>query len=229
MQKNILLVGSEERLPLYQDACENPEIEFRVAGNLHATLGAIKEKVPSLILVDYDALGAVGVEVCHTLKKYPGTQRLPILFVVSRGNTEHLSEVLEIPINDYIFLPLDPEDFKLRLKAQFELLQFKDKRKLISVAEKIEELEKLLEIFPEYNAARQELSSIYEKTEQLEKAIDSNLELAKQYYRQNNFGLAMEEISKMKNMLAQKSMQFSQQAQLIEVLDRCSQILGGGK
>jgi len=225
MQKNILLVGTEERLPLYQEAAENPEIEFRVVGNLHATLEAIKEKIPSLIMVDHEALGSLSLDIAHTLKKYPGTQRLPLIFIISQNNQEPLLDALDIPINDYLFLPLDTEDFKLRIKTQLELLSLKEKRKLISVKEKVEELEKLLEIFPEYNAARQELSAIYEKTGQIEKAMDSNLQLAKEYYKQNNFGLAMDEITKIKNIIAQQSIQFASQAPLIEALDRCIQML----
>ena len=225
MQKDILFVGAEDRLLLYQDACEDESFHFQVVSNVQSTLESIKEKLPNLILVDHDALGARSIEICQTLKKYPGTQRLPIILVISHENREDLLKALFLPINDYLFLPLDAEDFKLRVAVQLNLLEFKDQQKLMSVEDKIEELEKLLEIFPEYNAARQELSAIYEKTHQIEKALATNLALAKQYYLQNNFGQAMETIASMKNMIGKQSMQFSHHAQLVEALERCHQLL----
>lgn len=226
MQKDILLIGVEDRLPLYQDAYEGDDVEFRVSYNLHNSLESIKEKLPNLILVDHEALGNNSIEICQTLKKYPGTQRIPLIFLVSRSNIDDLLEVLFIPVNDYLFLPLDTEDFRLRVESQLKLLELKDEKKLLSVEDKIEELEKLLKIFPDYNAARQELSDIYEKTGRIEDSLESHLKLAKEYYHQKNFGLSMEVITKMKGMLSKNSIQFSGYAQFMEALERCLQILG---
>ena len=193
---------------------------------MHGALQTIKEKLPNLILVDQDILGKRSIEVCQTLKKYPGTQRLPLMFIVPRTNFSDLLEALYIPVDDYIFLPLDTEDFKLRVKAQVGLLEFKEEKKLMSVSEKIEELEKLLQIFPDYTAARQELTDIYDKTGRIVDALESHLKLAKEYYRENNFGLAMDIIVKMKAILAKQSVQFGAHAQFVEALERCTQILG---
>ncbi len=226
MAKDILLIGSEERISLYQEAYGKGDLEFRIAKDLNATMEAIKERLPALILVDHAILGQRSVEICQTLKKYPGTLHIPLLFITNQGLCDDLIEVLYIPVNDYIFLPLDPDDFRLRLDAQFQLLDFKDKKKLISVEEKIEELKNLLDRFPNYNAARQELSAIYEKTGQMEAALASNLELARQYYHQKNFGLAMEIIARMKNMLAKQGVQFTSQNLFLEGLQRCLDMLG---
>ncbi len=230
MPKDILLIGSEERVALYQEAYNKSDLEFRVAKDLNSTMEAIKERLPMLILVDYDILGRKSVEICQTLKKYPGTLHLPLIFLtprhISNEQNTDLLEVLYIPVNDYIFLPLDPEDFRMRMDAHFQLIEYQEKKKLISVEEKISELKILVERFPNYTAARQELSAIYEKTGQIQQALASNLELAKQYYHQKNFGLAMEVISKMKNMIAKQSIQFSGHSLFLEGLQRCIDILG---
>ena len=106
MQKDILFIGAEERLPLYQDAYEemNEQLSFRVVTDLHGTLQAIKDHLPNLILVDHEVLGKRSIEICQTLKKYPGTQRLPLIFIVPRAQFEDLLEVLYIPVDDYVFL-----------------------------------------------------------------------------------------------------------------------------
>lgn len=226
MAKDILLIGSEERIPLYQEAYGKSDLEFRVTKDLNSTMEAIKQRLPNMIFVDHGVLGRRSLEICQTLKKYPGTQYLPLLFITTRNAGDDLLEALEIPVNDYLFLPLDPEDFKSRVNAQLQLFEFKDKRRLISVEEKIEELKNLLERFPNYNAARQELSGIYEKTGQIEQAMVSNLELARQYYHQKNFGLAMEIVSRMKNALAKQSVQFTSQNLFLEALQRCIDMLG---
>lgn len=228
--KDILLIGSEERISLYQEAYKKGgdlefQLEFRVAKDLNSTTEAIQQKTPNMILVDHGVLGKRAIEICKTLKSYPATQHFPLLFITTRTVGEDLLEVQAIPVNDYIFLPLDPEDFRLRATTQLQLTEFKDKRRLIGVKEKIAELENLLERFPNYNAARQELSGIYEKTGQIEKAMVSNLELARQYYHQKNFGLAMETISRMKNALSQQSAQYTSQNLFLEALQRCIDML----
>lgn len=224
MEKNMLLIGAEH-LSLYLDACKEANLVVRTANDLRGSFQAIQEKAPSLILVDNEVLGKRSIEICQTLKKYPGTQYIPLIFIVPRANLADLTEVLFIPINDYIFLPLDLEDFKSRLRAQLDLVKLKEEKKLMSVGEKIEELEKLLEIFPDYNAARQELSEIYEKVGRVDEALQALLKLAKEYYRQSNFGLAMDVITRMKTILAKQSTQSGDYKKFMEVLERCQQML----
>lgn len=224
MDRDVLLIGATN-LSLYQNVCKDLEINWRVANDLRNTLSAIEEKAPAMLLVDYEALEKRSLEVCQTLKKYPGTLYIPLIFIVPRVNVQELAEVMFIPVNDYIFLPLDTEDFKLRLSAHLELVKLKDQKKLISVTEKIDELEKLLEIFPNYNAARQELAEIYEKVGRVEESLQALLKLAKEYYRQNNFGLAMDVISRMKTTLAKQSVKISDYTKFMEGLERCLQIL----
>lgn len=225
MNRDILLIGTEVRLPLFQESYDDEKFEFRVASTLHKTLEAIKEKLPNLILIDHESAKNQSIEILQTLKKYPGTQRIPIIFIIPRTNLDILLEALYIPADDYIFLPLDTDDFKMRVNIQCRFLDYKENKKLMSVDEKIEELEKLLKIFPDYNAARQELSAIYEKTGKIEKALDANLELAKQYCYQSNFGQATEIISKMKNIISKQSRTINNQSQFLETLERGSQLL----
>ncbi len=223
MEKDILLVG-QDRLELYQDICADPKIKFRVVSDLPSCINAVKEKFPNLTIVDYEVAGKEGIRICETLKKYPETQRLPVLFVVPKGEREALLEALYIPVDDYIFSPLDPEDFKNRFFSLLGLQSMKDTRKLASVKEKVEELETTLELFPDYNAGRQELAEIYEKTD-VKKALQTLLKLAEMYYNQKNFGLAMDVITRMKRMFAEKSNEFMVDEQFQEAVGRCSKIL----
>lgn len=224
MGKNILLIGPDH-LSNYQEACEDLKAEVRTTQDLKSTLDAIEEKTPDLLLVDHEVLQGSSIEICQTLKKYPGTQRIALMFIVPRTSLSELLEILFIPVNDYIFLPLDLEDFRWRVRAQLELADVKEKKKLMSVDEKIEELEKLVEIFPNYNAGWQELAEIYERVERIEDALKALLKLSQEYYQQSNFGQAMDVITRMKGILAKKGVQIDNQAQFNESLERCLQIL----
>lgn len=224
MEKDVLLIGAEH-VALYQDACKESGANIRTADDLKSALDVIQQSTPTLILVDNEVLGKLSIEICQTLKKYPGTAHIPLMFIVPRANVQELLDALFIPVNDYIFLPLDLEDFKLRLSAQFGLAEFKTQKKLISVKEKIEELEKLVEIFPNYNAAWEELAEIYEKTERIEDALHALLKLSKEYYHQNNFGFAMDVITRMKNLLAKQGLKLDNYAQFTESLERCLRCL----
>ncbi|WP_372364494.1 hypothetical protein [Candidatus Uabimicrobium sp. HlEnr_7] len=225
MEKDILIVGEDHSQTL-QDAISNANYKYKIANDLRGCLDIIREAIPNLIIVDHEALGEQSVEICETLKKYPGTQRIPLIFIAPKNAVTSLLEVLYIPVDDYIFFPLDIEDFKIRVQVLVDLQSYKHKKTLMSVEEKIGELEKLLELFPDYHAARQELGEIYEKTENTEAALKTLLGLAEGYYQQNNFGMAMDVITRMKRMIAEKSVQLSGGAQFHEALERCFQILG---
>ena len=224
MEKDVLLIGAEH-VSLYQEACKERNIGLRVAEDIKSALNAFQEKAPQVLLVDHEALGEKSIEICQTLKKYPGTQRIPLIFIVPHSEEKALLEALFIPVNDYVFLPLDLDDFKHRLYAQFDLMDLKQEKKLMSVEDKIDELEKLLEIFPDYTAARQELSEIYEKVGRVEESLQALLKLAEEYYRRSNLGLATDVMAKMKTILAKQNTQFGNYAKFMESLDRCMQIL----
>jgi response regulator RpfG family c-di-GMP phosphodiesterase len=224
MDKDIILVGSQH-LSRYENACKGQSVNIKTTDDMKSTLTSIQEKTPNLILVDHECLGPASVEICQTLKKFPGTQRIPVLYITPRDATQHLLEVLDIPVDDYVFLPLDLEDFQARMQAQLELQSLKETKKLASVEEKLEELEKLLQIFPDYNAARQELAEIYEKVGRIEDALKARLDLAREYYQQNNTGLAMDVIAQMKTMLAKQNVSFANYTKFVEALERCDQFL----
>ena len=225
MKKDILIVG-EDHSQTIQDAINNANYQYKIANDLRGCLDIIRDGIPKLIIVDNEAVGEQSVEICETLKNYPGTKRIPLIFITAKSAVTPLLEVLYIPVDDYIFFPLDVEEFKMRVQVLVELEDYKQKKTLASVEEKIGELEKLLELFPDYHAARQELGEIYEKTENTEAALKTLLGLAEGYYQQNNFGMAMDVITRMKRMIAEKSVQLSGGAQFHEALERCFQILG---
>lgn len=224
MERDILLIGTEH-IGLYQDACKELNVKIRTANDLKGALDAIQEIKSTLILVDHEVLGKKSLEICQTLKKYPGTQAISLLFIVPGSDLETLSEMLFIPINDYIFLPLDAKDFRMRLSAQFALAKLKEEKTLTSVKEKIEELEKLVQIFPNFNAAWEELAEIYERLGRIDDALKALLKLSKEYYHQSNFGLSMNIITKMKAILAKQSATKDRSPQFMESLNRCLQIL----
>jgi response regulator RpfG family c-di-GMP phosphodiesterase len=224
MEKDILLIGTKN-FSLYKDACQEIEIHWRTADDFSSCKEAFEQKKPALFIVDSESLGEKSIEISQTLKKYPGTQYISLLFLSDKEKTSELMEAMFIPVNDYMLLPLNMEEFKMRVKSQLLLEEFKEKKRLISVDEKIKELQSLVKDFPSYNAAWQELAEIYEKTNAIKEAIQTLFELTKNYYQQKNFGLARDTITQIKKILSNQTLSAEKFSQFTESLERCLQLL----
>jgi diguanylate cyclase (GGDEF)-like protein/PAS domain S-box-containing protein len=76
---------------------------------------------PDLILLDVVMPGMDGFETCRQLKGHAGTQRIPVIFMSAKSDTEDIVAGFDIGAVDYIGKPLRMAEVCARVRAQLQL------------------------------------------------------------------------------------------------------------
>src|SRR5438128_4030861 len=71
----------------------------------------------SFLILDWMLPGKSGVEFCQELRAAPKGEKLFILLVTARDDTQDLERALEAGANDYLIKPLDPARLNVRLSV----------------------------------------------------------------------------------------------------------------
>ena len=74
----------------------------------------IKQKIPDLILSDWEMPNMSGEELLKWVRETPETSGVPFIMITSRGDREHVMAAVQAGVNDYISKPFTPE-FPLRV------------------------------------------------------------------------------------------------------------------
>ncbi len=70
----------------------------------------------ALLVVDWGLPGASGLSLVRALRKDPDFQDLPILMQTAKDRAEHVSEALEVGVDDYIVKPIDCESLNKKVQ-----------------------------------------------------------------------------------------------------------------
>ena len=84
---------------------------------------------PDLILLDVVMPGMDGFETCRQLKEHPGTQRIPVIFMSAKVDTEDIVAGFDIGAADYIGKPLRMAEVCARVRAQLQVRCSSDSQK----------------------------------------------------------------------------------------------------
>jgi two-component system cell cycle response regulator len=76
---------------------------------------------PDLILLDVVMPGIDGFETCRQLKQHPGTQRIPVIFMSAKSETDDIVAGFDIGAADYIGKPLRMAEVCARVRAQLQM------------------------------------------------------------------------------------------------------------
>ncbi|MGF1633265.1 MAG: diguanylate cyclase [Phycisphaerae bacterium] len=76
---------------------------------------------PSLVLLDVDMPGMNGFEVCQLLKDNPATMHIPVVFLTGATSIQQKIEGLDLGAIDYITKPIEPAEFRARIRAVLRL------------------------------------------------------------------------------------------------------------
>ncbi len=82
---------------------------------------ALREPIPSLILLDVSMPGIDGYEVCRRLKSDLHTARIPVIFVSAMDEVEDETKGFDAGGVDYITKPLSAAIVRARVRTQLEL------------------------------------------------------------------------------------------------------------
>ncbi|MBF0102481.1 MAG: response regulator [Desulfobacterales bacterium] len=135
MSTNIL---SEQKKPLILIVDDVPK-NLQVVGSLltnegyrisPATSGlqAIKmaeKMLPNLILLDINMPEMDGFEVCNKLKSLEKTEKIPIIFLTARTETDDIVKAFQTGALDYVTKPINSAELLARVKTHLELANYR--------------------------------------------------------------------------------------------------------
>ena len=115
--KNLQILGNYLQMEGYH-------VEFALDGK--SALDWTKRAEFDLILLDIMMPGMDGFEVCKILKTDPVYQKIPIIFLTAKIDTESIVKGFDIGAVDYVIKPFNQKELIARVKTQIEIKQSRD-------------------------------------------------------------------------------------------------------
>src|SRR4249919_1125859 len=98
-------------------ALRKGEYEPVHAGDAREAAGAIAERVPDLILLDWMLPGSSGLELARRWRRDELTRDVPIIMLTARGEENDRVSGLESGVDDYVVKPFSARELLARIKA----------------------------------------------------------------------------------------------------------------
>ncbi len=118
MNKKVLIVDAES------DISDLISVNLRLAGFTVVTaetasvgLQMAQSERPNLILLDLMRPEPMGLEVCRTLKRDPGTRGIPVIMVSAKSEAVDRVTGFENGATDYVSKPFSPRELVLRVQS----------------------------------------------------------------------------------------------------------------
>ncbi len=80
-----------------------------------------------LVVVSLGICAFDGLRLCSQLRSLPEARNIPILVVVSEGETRKLAQALEMGVNDYLMRPVDRNELMARVRTQLRKKLYADR------------------------------------------------------------------------------------------------------
>jgi len=125
--KNLQILGNYLRK-------EGFKVEFALDGN--SALDWIKRTEFDLVLLDIMMPGMNGFEVCRVIKNDPVKQKIPVIFLTAKVDTESIVNGFDVGAVDYVIKPFNQKELIARVKTQIEIKRNRDE-----IARNLEEIE----------------------------------------------------------------------------------------
>jgi len=125
--KNLQVLGNYLQKEGYQ-------VEFALDGN--SALDWIKRAEFDLILLDIMMPGMDGFEVCRIIKSDPVKQKIPVIFLTAKVDTESIVNGFDLGAVDYVIKPFNQKELIARVKTQIEIKRSRDE-----IAKNLKEIE----------------------------------------------------------------------------------------
>src|SRR5688572_27586107 len=100
--------------------------EVRSAADGDATMRAVADWKPDLILLDIMMPKISGFEVCKRLKSSSATQNIVVLMVTALDQPHDVDKAVEAGANDFLTKPINKTELLLRVKAALNSRRHKD-------------------------------------------------------------------------------------------------------
>ena len=125
--KNLQILGNYLRN-------EGFKVEFALDGM--SALDWVKRTEFDLILLDIMMPGMDGFEVCRTIKSNPERQKIPVIFLTAKTDTESIIKGFDQGAVDYVVKPFNRKELIARVKTHIEIKSSRDE-----IAKNLKEIE----------------------------------------------------------------------------------------
>jgi phosphoserine phosphatase RsbU/P len=125
--KNLQILGNYLQMEGYR-------VEFALDGN--SALDWVERTEFDLILLDIMMPGMDGFEVCRIIKSDPVKQKIPIIFLTAKVDTESIVNGFDLGAVDYVIKPFNQKELIARVKTQIEIKKGRDE-----IARNLKEIE----------------------------------------------------------------------------------------
>jgi DNA-binding response OmpR family regulator len=115
----LLLIEDDQRLAVMVKAyLEKSAFVCDIAPTGEQGLAAIRQHVPSAVLLDLMLPDADGLELCKQIRAFDGEAgRVPIIMLTAKGDPLDRIVGLELGADDYVPKPFEPRELLARIKA----------------------------------------------------------------------------------------------------------------
>lgn len=118
-KRDVALVvdDSPDTLRLLTDALDTADMTVMVALDGASAMRIVEQITPDIILLDAVMPGIDGFETCRRLKREPGLDHVPVIFMTGLAETEHIIRGLEAGGVDYVAKPIVVAEMLARIKV----------------------------------------------------------------------------------------------------------------
>jgi two-component system, chemotaxis family, chemotaxis protein CheY len=88
---------------------EGMQFEITEAEDGAEALGKCQEKLPDVVLLDWNMPNMDGIQFVRTLRKMPGGDRPKVVFVTTENDVGHIARALHAGADEYIMKPFDKD------------------------------------------------------------------------------------------------------------------------
>ena len=129
-QQPLILIVDDvpENLQVLGTILEAKNYEIAIAANGQQALDLIDDILPDLILLDVMMPELDGFEVCRQLKKTKPTDKIPIIFLTAKTDTDDIVKGFEFGAADYVTKPFNSSELLARVYTHLELKKVENER-----------------------------------------------------------------------------------------------------
>lgn len=106
MKPCIYMVDDEPDFQTIVHSWLEPKYDAVALKDADELYGALKARVPDLVILDLHLIGADGFEACRRVRSKPGLERLPILFLTASREHEDFHRSMSAGSSGYLTKPV---------------------------------------------------------------------------------------------------------------------------
>jgi two-component system, OmpR family, phosphate regulon response regulator PhoB len=118
VNRRILIVDDEPAIrDMVAYALSRADFDAVGVGDAREAQGAIAERIPDLILLDWMLPGMSGIDFARRLRRDDLTRDVPIIMLTARGEENDRVGGLEAGVDDYVVKPFSARELLARIRA----------------------------------------------------------------------------------------------------------------